>query len=116
VRLPRPTGRHCRGCALRDFDAPAPVTVHRWLRRAVERHIVLCEGTDRKRDPLRHGLAKTEAQWRERNPFYDRYQQQERDLGIPFMLLNAVRNESTLAAKNRPTFHGSRNGTKKRNQ
>ncbi len=70
-----------------DFDKPAPATLHRWLRRAVERNLLLVEGTGRKADPLRYWLAETEAKWRERSPFYDHFLQQERDLKIPFKSL-----------------------------
>lgn len=70
-----------------DFDKWHPATLKRWLDRAVERNLVLCEGNGRKSDPLRYWLAETEAKWHKRNPFYDHCLQQERDLKLPFKSL-----------------------------
>jgi hypothetical protein len=74
-----------------DFDRPHRATLQRWLTRAVELNLCLSEGTGRKRDPVRYWLAEAEAKWRERNPFYDQFRQQERDLNLPFRSLEELK-------------------------
>ena len=66
-----------------DFDKPSGTTLKTWLGRAVERGIVLCEGTGRKADPYRHFLRETEAKWREKMgpALYDLLHEQECKFG-----------------------------------
>jgi AAA domain len=66
-----------------DFDQPSGTTLKRWLGRAVERGIILCEGTGRKRDPYRYWLRETEAKWRDKlgPKLYDLLQEREREFG-----------------------------------
>jgi hypothetical protein len=40
-----------------DFDRPGTTQLKLWLARAVERGVILREGTGRKRDPYRYWLA-----------------------------------------------------------
>jgi hypothetical protein len=74
-----------------DFDKPAPATLQRWLRRAVESRLVQCEGTGRKAHPYCYWLPETEARWREQNPLYDRCQEQLRELKLPYRSLQEMR-------------------------
>ncbi len=67
-----------------DFDKPAVSTLKRWLSRAVASGALACEGTGRKSDPYRYWFPATEARWRERVFMYDHFEQQCRDLKLPF--------------------------------
>jgi hypothetical protein len=62
-----------------DFDKPSETLLKLWLARAVERGLILREGTGRKRDPFRYWLAATEARWRAESPMYDLFEQQRRE-------------------------------------
>jgi hypothetical protein len=42
-----------------DFDKPGDTTLKTWLGRAVERGIIVCEGTGRNADPYRYFLRET---------------------------------------------------------
>ena len=66
-----------------DFDKPSGTTLKTWLGRAVERGIILCEGTGRKADPYRYFLRETEAKWREKMgpELYDLLHEQECKFG-----------------------------------
>jgi hypothetical protein len=70
-----------------DFDKPGETTLKRWLSRAVERGLILCEGTGRKTDAFRYWLPATEAKWREQNPFYDHFEKQRREYKWPWTSL-----------------------------
>jgi hypothetical protein len=70
-----------------DFDKPGDTTLKRWLGRAVERGVILREGTGRKADPFRYWLPATEAKWREQYPFYDHFEQQRREHKWPWTSL-----------------------------
>jgi len=63
---------------------PHPTTLWRWLCRAVDAKMVQCEGEGKKRDPRRYWLRETEEKWRQKNPLYDRLQERNRELKIPF--------------------------------
>ncbi len=54
-----------------DFDKPGATQLKLWLNRAVERGLLLREGTGRKTDPFRYRLPATEAKWRAKYPFDD---------------------------------------------
>jgi archaellum biogenesis ATPase FlaH len=54
-----------------DFDQPDPVTLARWLNRAVAKEWVQREGTGRKTDPFRFWLLEKIAEWREKNVCWD---------------------------------------------
>jgi hypothetical protein len=66
-----------------DFDKPCDTTLKTWLGRAVERGIILCEGTGRKADPYRYWLRETEAKWREQlgPELYNLLQERQRECG-----------------------------------
>ena len=66
-----------------DFDKPSGTTLKTWLGRAVERGIIVCEGTGRKADPYRYFLQETEAKWREKMgpELYDLLHEQECKFG-----------------------------------
>jgi hypothetical protein len=66
-----------------DFERPERTTLWRWLDRAVQSRMVLCEGSGRKADPFRYWLASTEARWRE-HFLYEVIEEQTRRLKIPF--------------------------------
>ena len=53
--------------------------LYRSAKEAVERGLILREGTGRKNDPYRYWLPATEAKWREQYPFYDHFEQQRRE-------------------------------------
>ena len=66
-----------------EFDKPGDTTLKTWLGRAVERGIIVCEGTGRKADPYRYFLLETEAKWREKMgpELYDLLHEQECKFG-----------------------------------
>jgi hypothetical protein len=66
-----------------DFDKPNPTSLWRWLDRAVQRGLVACEGTGRKRDPFRYWLPEREAVWKQ-DPFYNLLEEQRRSLKLAF--------------------------------
>jgi hypothetical protein len=70
-----------------DFNKPAVSTLKRWLSRAVAVGELACEGTGRKSDPYRYWFPASEARWREQVFMYDRFEQQRRELGLPFQSL-----------------------------
>jgi len=70
-----------------DFDKPDPSTLHRWLDRALERELILREGTGRKMDPFRYWTPAREAVWKE-HFLYEVIEQQTRELKIPFRPLH----------------------------
>jgi hypothetical protein len=67
-----------------DFDKPAVSTLKRWLSRAVAAGSIACEGTGRRCDPYRYWFPATEARWREQVFMYDHFEQQRRELALPF--------------------------------
>ena len=70
-----------------DFDKPGKTQLKLWLARAVERGLILREGTGRKRDPYRYWLAATEAKWRAECPLYDRFEELRREHNLPWVSL-----------------------------
>ena len=70
-----------------DFDRPGATQLKVWLARAVERGLILREGTGRKRDPFRYWLAATEAKWRTECPLYDRFEQLRQEHHLPWVSL-----------------------------
>jgi hypothetical protein len=77
-----------------DFDRPGATQLKLWLGRAVERGLILREGTGRKSDPFRYWLPATEAKWRERYPFYDHFEQQQREHNWPWVSLQEKQRNS----------------------
>jgi hypothetical protein len=72
---------------------PHPVTLSRWLRRAVANKMVKCEGEGKKADPLRYWFKETEAKWRQQMgpEMYDYLQELSRQRGAPFQSLQEKR-------------------------
>jgi hypothetical protein len=68
------------------FDPPSETTVWRWLDRAVEQGLVLCEGSGHKKDPFRYWLAERAAVWQQ-DPLYAWVEEQRRSLNLPFQSL-----------------------------
>jgi hypothetical protein len=66
-----------------DLDKPKPPSLWRWLRRAVERGLIACEGSGRRSDPFRYWLPEREAVWKQ-DVFYDMLEQHRRNLNLPF--------------------------------
>jgi hypothetical protein len=66
-----------------DYAKPHAGTLWKWLGSAVAAGFVKVEGTGRKANPFRYWLPAAEARWRE-NPLYEHFEQQYRDLGLPF--------------------------------
>jgi hypothetical protein len=66
-----------------EVDQPAATTIWRWLDRAVEQGLVLCEGKGSRSDPFRYWLPEQEAVWQQ-DPLYVLSQQQRQELNIPF--------------------------------
>ncbi len=60
-----------------DFDKPGATQLKLWLGRAVERGLILREGTGRKSEPFRYWLPASEAKWRGQYPCYDHFEQQQ---------------------------------------
>ena len=52
-----------------DFEAPARVTLWKWLERAVAQGLVCQEGTGRKNDPFRYWLPEKATQWQKKLAF-----------------------------------------------
>ncbi len=77
-----------------DFDKPSATQLKLWLGRAVERGLILREGTGRKSDPFRYWLPASEAKWREQYPFYDHFEQQQREHNWPWMSLQEKKRNS----------------------
>ncbi len=77
-----------------DFDKPGATQLKRWLGRAVERGLILREGTGRKTDPFRYRLPASEAKWREQYPFYDHFEQQQREHNFPWISLQEKKRNS----------------------
>ena len=73
-----------------DFDKPDPVTLLRWLNRAMERQLVLREGTGRKSDPFRYWTPTREAKWKE-HFLYEVISQKD----LPFIALHAKEREES---------------------
>jgi hypothetical protein len=80
-----------------DFDKPSVVTLQRWLNRALDRALLLREGSGRRADPYRYWFAKREEHWKETKPFYEFFEQQKKDLKIPF---ESLREEEATARWN----------------
>jgi hypothetical protein len=78
------------------FDRPHAATVWRWLDRAVEQGLVLCEGSGKKGDPLRYWLPEREAVWKQ-DPLFVLLEQQREALKLPFESLTE-RNEKLRRA------------------
>jgi hypothetical protein len=74
-----------------DFDKPSVVTLQSWLNRALDRSLILREGSGRRADPYRYWFASREDWWREHKPFYEIFEQQKKDLHIPFESLRERR-------------------------
>jgi hypothetical protein len=74
-----------------DSEKPSGVTLQMWLNRAVDRALVLREGSGRRRDPFRYWFATREEYWKEKYPFYEFFEQQKKDLKIPFESLRERR-------------------------
>jgi hypothetical protein len=77
-----------------DFDKPGATQLKLWLNRAVERGLISREGTGRKTDPFRYWLPATEAKWREKYPFYDHFEQQQREHKWPWVSLQEKKRNS----------------------
>jgi AAA domain len=71
-----------------QFDKPTLVTLRKWLQRAVDNRMVLCEGSGKKSNPFRYWLPEMEAVWKETNPLYEILEQQRKDLKLPFQALH----------------------------
>jgi hypothetical protein len=65
------------------FDLPNATTVWRWLDRAIEQGLALCEGSGSKTDPFRYWLPEREAVWQQ-DPLYLMLQEQRQALNLPF--------------------------------
>jgi hypothetical protein len=74
-----------------DFDKPGQTQLKLWLRRAVKRGLIQCEGTGRKSDPFRYWRPATEAKWRENTFMYDYFDQQQREHKWPWVSLQERR-------------------------
>ena len=74
-------------------DKPATKSLWRWLRRAVDLHLVACEGAGVRNDPYRYWLPEREEHWRATQFMYDHFEQVERDLKIPFKSLRERRRQ-----------------------
>jgi len=67
-----------------DFDRPCDKTLRNWLERSIEQKWLAFEGSGHRGDPFRYWLPATEEKWRQKNPLYDRLQERNRELKIPF--------------------------------
>ncbi len=61
-----------------DFDKPHPVTLFKWLDRAVHEGQVASEGSGRKSEPFLYWLPEREAAWK-KDPLYQLYEQSRKD-------------------------------------
>ncbi len=77
-----------------DFDKPGATQLKLWLNRAVERGLILREGTGRKSDPYRYWLPASEAKWREQYAFYDHFEQQQQEHNGPWISLQETHRNS----------------------
>jgi hypothetical protein len=66
-----------------DFAKPHPAKLWRWLDAAVQRGLLACEGSGRKKDPFRYWLPAREAVWKQ-DPLYELFEAQRRQLNLPF--------------------------------
>ena len=71
-----------------DFDKPDPRTLHRWLDRALNRQLILREGTGRKMDPYRYWLPGMVEVWKEQQPCYDIVEYHTRTMNLRFKPLH----------------------------
>jgi hypothetical protein len=69
-----------------DFEKPEPTHLWRWLRHAVERSLIACEGRGRKGDPFRYWLPEREAVWKQ-DFLYEIIEKQRLELNLPFVSL-----------------------------
>jgi hypothetical protein len=67
-----------------DFDKPSPATLWRWLRSAVDRGLLLREGTGYKNDPFYYWLKASEEVWSQ-DPMYT-FLEEDRKLRAKLML------------------------------
>jgi hypothetical protein len=74
-----------------DFEKPSAVTLQMWLNRAVDRALILREGSGRRSDPFRYWFATREEYWKETYPFYEFFEQQKKNLKLPFQSLREKR-------------------------
>ena len=69
-----------------DFDRPSATALRKWLDRAVQRGLVVCEGSGRKADPFRYWFPAREAVWKQ-DIFYEVIERQRGELRLPFQSL-----------------------------
>jgi hypothetical protein len=80
-----------------DFDKPCPITLRKWLERAVDRSLLACEGSGRKSDPFRYWFPKTEEIWKQ-NPLYEVLEEEARVLNLPFQSLTQKKQKCSKGA------------------
>ena len=69
-----------------DFDRPSVTALRKWLDRAVQRGLVVCEGSGRKADPFRYWFPAREEVWKQ-DLFYEMIERQRAELRLPFQSL-----------------------------